>query len=98
MRIRLKSYDVSMYVDSVSHSMNYTGGFTTNITSSCPSGTMLNAMVNYVNNDVEGEEKKLSDEDFAKSYAKTGGSEGVGNDMVAKFRQYETGATSPSQG
>lgn len=60
MRVRLKSYDVSLYVNSVTHSMSYSGGFSTTLSTSCPSGTMLNAMVNYQ----EKEIKTLKDDDF----------------------------------
>lgn len=44
-RIKLKSLDISFYVEKVTHSMSYTNGFTTTVTCSCPMGTLLSGMV-----------------------------------------------------
>ena len=44
-RIKIPSLDVTVFVKSVSHSMSYTGGFTTNATCICPTGTLVPGMV-----------------------------------------------------
>ena len=45
-RIEVRSLGLSMFVESVSHNMSYTGGFATTVTCSCPIGTLLSGMVN----------------------------------------------------
>lgn len=45
-RIKLESLDVSFYVKGVTHSMDYSSGFTTNIEAICPTGTLVSGMVN----------------------------------------------------
>lgn len=44
-RLRIPSLDVTVYVKSVSHSMSYTGGFTTTLSTCCPCGTLYPGMV-----------------------------------------------------
>ena len=44
-RIKVKSLDVSFYVSGVSHSMDYSSGFTTTVTACCPSGSLVRGMV-----------------------------------------------------
>lgn len=46
MRLMVESLDISFYVKGVSHSMGYTGGFTTTIETICPVGTLVSGMVN----------------------------------------------------
>lgn len=46
MRIRLESFDIEMYVESVSHSMSYQTGFTTSVTCVCPKGSLVSGMIN----------------------------------------------------
>ena len=46
MRIKVASFDISFYVDSVTHNMSYTGGFTTTLKCSCPVGSLVSGMVN----------------------------------------------------
>ena len=45
-RIKLKDFDVSFYVESVSHKMDYQSGFTTTVSATCPIGTLVRGMVN----------------------------------------------------
>lgn len=45
-RIRLESLDVSFYVKGVTHTMDYSNGFTTKITAVCPTGSLVSGMVN----------------------------------------------------
>ena len=45
-RIKLKGFDVSFFVQSVSHSMSYESGFTTTASCICPVGTLVSGMVN----------------------------------------------------
>jgi len=43
-RIKLRSKDISFYVKSVSHNMNYTSGFTTTVECICPIGSLVSGM------------------------------------------------------
>lgn len=45
-RIKLKGFDISFFVESVSHSMSYSSGFTTTVNCSCPVGSLVSGMVN----------------------------------------------------
>lgn len=45
MRIKVESLDIEFYVKSVSHSMSYTGGFTTTVDAICPVGSLVSGMV-----------------------------------------------------
>ena len=45
MRIKVESLDIEFYVQSVSHSMSYTSGFTTKIKAICPVGSLVSGMV-----------------------------------------------------
>lgn len=45
-RIKIRSLDLTVYVESVNHTMSYTGGFSTTATCSCPVGTLFSGMVN----------------------------------------------------
>lgn len=56
-RIKLKDFDISMYVESVSHNMDYQSGFTTSATCTCPVGTLVRGMVNP-NYDIVGKDSK----------------------------------------
>lgn len=44
-RVKVKSLDISMYVQNVSHSMSYDGGFTTTISCSYPSGSLISGIL-----------------------------------------------------
>lgn len=45
-RIKLKSFDISFYVQSVTHNVSYEGGFTTTAKCICPIGSLVSGMVN----------------------------------------------------
>lgn len=45
-RIKVKSLDVSFYVKQVTHNMDYSSGFTTTVTCTCPVGSLVSGMVN----------------------------------------------------
>ena len=45
-RINITSLDVSLFVKSVTHRMDYTDGFTTTVECTCPIGTLVSGMVN----------------------------------------------------
>lgn len=45
MRIKVASFDISFYVERVTHNMSYTGGFTTKMTCTCPVGSLVSGMV-----------------------------------------------------
>lgn len=45
-RIKVKSFDISFYVKSVTHNMAYdSSGFTTRVECTCPVGTLVSGMV-----------------------------------------------------
>lgn len=45
-RIKLKGFDISFFVKSVSHSMSYETGFSTTVKCTCPVGSLVSGMVN----------------------------------------------------
>jgi len=45
-RINIASLGISLFVESVTHNMDYQTGFTTTVTCSCPIGTLVPGMVN----------------------------------------------------
>ena len=45
MRIKVKSLDIEFYVQSVTHNMNYSSGFTTTVGAICPVGSLVSGMV-----------------------------------------------------
>jgi hypothetical protein len=62
MRIRLESIDVEMYVKSVTHTMNYSTGFTTSVSCCCPIGSLVPGMLNPdFDSLVEDYEKAMSE-------------------------------------
>ena len=44
-RIKVESLDIEFYVESVSHTMNYSSGFSTTIKAICPVGSLVSGMV-----------------------------------------------------
>lgn len=45
MRIKVESLDIEFYVQSVTHSMDYSSGFTTKVGAICPVGSLVSGMV-----------------------------------------------------
>lgn len=45
-RIKVESLDIEFYVESVTHTMSYAGGFTTKLGTICPVGSLVSGMVN----------------------------------------------------
>lgn len=45
-RIKLKGFDISFFVKSVSHNMSYESGFSTTVECTCPVGSLVSGMVN----------------------------------------------------
>lgn len=66
-RIKVESLDISFYVESVSHNMDYSTGFNTTAKCTCPVGSLLPGMVNPQEGDgvkVSGGDKKNSSGGF----------------------------------